>query len=270
MDKITDEILMAYVDGELGEKQADDIRAAIEADPNLHERIEKFQDSMTMLQGLYDAPLHEPVPERLLQAARGTKTETVTSSASKNPEESNVVSRFFNLFHLPSLQPAYAMAAICILVIGIGTGHLLTNRKQPKQYSFFLHSNTFNQGLEKTVSGQSFYLNDRHVKITPVSTFVDKTQRYCRQYEVVMESVDNTQISLGIAFRDTSGIWKTMLYTTNQMSHGLSIDNQDNYLPAGADDVISDFISKLMTSPPMGLGQETKLIAQNWAPLTEK
>ncbi len=261
MNKLTDEILMAYVDGELEKKQIDDIRMAVKADPDLRMRVKKFQDSRTMLQGLYDAPLHEPVPERLLQTARGCNNETVTSFAPERPEKTNIINWFSNLFRLPILQPAYVMMALCFLTIGICTGHFMTDNRQPKQYSFFLDSNDFNLGLEKTVSGQSFYLDNRQVKITPVSTFVDKTQRYCRQYEVVM---DNNQVSSGVAFRDTSGRWKTMIYTTAQKSHGPSTFNKTNYLPAGADDVIDDFISELMSSPPMGLEQETKLIDQHW------
>lgn len=69
--KYEDEILMAYVDGELDAKTRADIAAAIEKDPALARRVEQQRSMRARVVGAFDKVLNQPVPESLLRAARG-------------------------------------------------------------------------------------------------------------------------------------------------------------------------------------------------------
>jgi anti-sigma factor RsiW len=71
MSKPSDERLIAYLDGELGEDERAEIAHLLEQDAELRERAAQFSESAALLRAAFDETLHEPVPERLLAAARG-------------------------------------------------------------------------------------------------------------------------------------------------------------------------------------------------------
>lgn len=72
MQKPNDELLIAYLDGELDAAAAAEVAGLLERDPALGERARRLAESAAMLRAAFDEVLHEPVPERLLAAARGT------------------------------------------------------------------------------------------------------------------------------------------------------------------------------------------------------
>ena len=67
---ITDEMLMAYVDGELGEAQRTAVDSAVAADPALFERLERHRRLRARMGGAFSGVLTEPPPERLADAAK--------------------------------------------------------------------------------------------------------------------------------------------------------------------------------------------------------
>lgn len=68
---ISDEMLMAFADGELEGDEAARIERAIEASPELAARVEMFLATRLKAQAAFRSVLAEPVPERLLKAATG-------------------------------------------------------------------------------------------------------------------------------------------------------------------------------------------------------
>jgi anti-sigma factor RsiW len=70
MDEISDEMLMAFADGEL---QPDDLRAvrhALTNDPSLRERLECFLRTKCRLARPFDDVLRAAIPEKLLSIIR--------------------------------------------------------------------------------------------------------------------------------------------------------------------------------------------------------
>ncbi|HET9863406.1 MAG TPA: hypothetical protein VFP37_08170 [Steroidobacteraceae bacterium] len=66
-----DEILMAYVDGELDEAQAAEISVAMARDPALAARVDRHRALRTEVAGAFSSVLEQPLPERLLAASHG-------------------------------------------------------------------------------------------------------------------------------------------------------------------------------------------------------
>jgi hypothetical protein len=66
-----DETLMAYVDGEVDAKLRADIDAAIANDPALARRVEQQRAVRAKVAGAFAKVLDQPLPDRLLRAARG-------------------------------------------------------------------------------------------------------------------------------------------------------------------------------------------------------
>jgi hypothetical protein len=75
-----DEILMAFVDGELDAKLRAEIAAAIEKDPALARRVEQQRTLSTQVSGAFAKVLNQPVPERLTRAARGAAASEAAAS----------------------------------------------------------------------------------------------------------------------------------------------------------------------------------------------
>src|SRR5258708_37679137 len=71
MQKPSDEHLIAYLDGELDAATSSEVAAAIAADPALAREAQALAETSAALRAAFDDVLHEPVPERLLSAARG-------------------------------------------------------------------------------------------------------------------------------------------------------------------------------------------------------
>ena len=68
----SDETLMAYADGELDGPSRAAVEAAMAADPEVARRIAQHRALRSRLHTAFDPVLAEPLPERLLAAARGT------------------------------------------------------------------------------------------------------------------------------------------------------------------------------------------------------
>lgn len=65
---VTDEMLTAYVDGELPEAQRLLVDSAVAADPALFERLEQHRRLRARVFGAFAGVIDEPVPERLVAA----------------------------------------------------------------------------------------------------------------------------------------------------------------------------------------------------------
>ena len=67
---ISDEILMAYADGELDAAAREAVESAMREDPQIEKRVAAHRALRRRVQAAYSGELSEGVPERLLRAAR--------------------------------------------------------------------------------------------------------------------------------------------------------------------------------------------------------
>jgi anti-sigma factor RsiW len=78
MQKPSDERLIAYLDGELDESERAEIAAQLERDSDLRLAAQLLSESATLLRAAFDEVLREPLPERLIAAARGETSKVVS------------------------------------------------------------------------------------------------------------------------------------------------------------------------------------------------
>jgi anti-sigma factor RsiW len=71
MQKRSDDRLIAYLDGELEVTDRRDVEAWLDSDPAARERLAALAESANLIRSAFDEVVHEPVPERLIAAARG-------------------------------------------------------------------------------------------------------------------------------------------------------------------------------------------------------
>jgi hypothetical protein len=130
MTQITDDMLMAYVDGELSDAKRLLVDSAVAGDPALFERLEKHRRLRAMMGGAFAGVLDEPVPERLVAATK----------------PSNVVS----LSERRRGPPAWAAIA-ATLVVGVVAG-LAVPRSQPMIGSDFAAHGELATALDKQLA----------------------------------------------------------------------------------------------------------------------
>lgn len=113
--EVTDEMLMAYIDGELDEPTSRAVAAAIAADPALAERARAFASSAEAARAAFADILSAPPPEPLVKTVRdGTRTETVVPFPRRN-----------------WVRAALPLAACVVLAVGAGGGYLFGRSQAP-------------------------------------------------------------------------------------------------------------------------------------------
>jgi anti-sigma factor RsiW len=71
MQKRSDDLLIAYLDGELAPAERREAEAWLDADPDAREKLAAFAESANLVRRAFDEVMQEPVPERLIAVARG-------------------------------------------------------------------------------------------------------------------------------------------------------------------------------------------------------
>jgi anti-sigma factor RsiW len=71
MQQLSDDRLIAYLDGELEVAQRREVEAWLDVDPAARQRMAELAESANLLRLAFDEAIREPVPGRLIAAARG-------------------------------------------------------------------------------------------------------------------------------------------------------------------------------------------------------
>jgi len=116
MQKPSDEILVAYLDGELDPGLRLEVEACIDNDAETRERVTALALGARLLRSAFDPVLHEPVPERLIAAAHGASAPVTEFAAARNRGFAK------RLSGKPLIEWAMA-AGIAGLLIGGGVGY---------------------------------------------------------------------------------------------------------------------------------------------------
>jgi anti-sigma factor RsiW len=71
MQKHSDETLVAYLDGELDDTERREVEAWLDAEPSVRDRLLALAESASAVRAAFADIVNEPVPDRLIAAARG-------------------------------------------------------------------------------------------------------------------------------------------------------------------------------------------------------
>lgn len=186
---ISDETLMAYADGELDAATRASIEAAMHEDPEIARRVARHRALRETMQGAFAAVLEEPVPDRLIAAARGqtaAKGAVADLSLAREAARRKISRRPW--------QPA-AMAAS--LLLGLGLGFLAWHRSgaliQPGSGGGLVANAALAEALSDQLSDDR---SPAQVAVTGLS-FRSKSGDYCRTF-----SLTGTDASAGLACRE--------------------------------------------------------------------
>lgn len=130
MPRLTDERLIAYLDGELDAAERDAIALALEEDGNLRDHAARLSESAALLRAAFDEVLHEPLPERLIAAAHGGETAIVVEMAEVRVRRAERIG-WQRLLRSDRRWQAAVAASLFALLLGGGGGYLVATRHGP-------------------------------------------------------------------------------------------------------------------------------------------
>ncbi|HEY1726590.1 MAG TPA: zf-HC2 domain-containing protein [Steroidobacteraceae bacterium] len=252
---ISDELLAAYVDGELDGAELARVEQAIARDKQLAQRVAQQRALRARLRSAFDGVLQEAVPQRLAQAARvraHSGPAQVIDLARVRAERArrNNSPRSFNLRR-------YAVAAT--LVVGLALGALLQRISTPATLTEFRDGSLQARGALAQALNEQLASNPASAAQVHVGlTFKQHSGSYCRTF--VLEA---TRPMAGLACREQDR-WRILdLVSTDGSSaavNGQNLRTASSSLPAALLQAVNERIS----GDPLSAPAEAKARGSGW------
>ena len=219
--RLSDEILIAYVDGELPPDQVRDVEAQVAADADLAATVESLRAGSSVLRAAFNEPLRAPVPDHLskLFEAEPAPGPTAQSSAWR---------------WLGGPLAAPLAASVMALAVGLGGAFVFAEWQVERKIARLeairaadrqMLAAAVSLALETHVSGKPATWKNpdsgSYGTVEPVRTFRAASGQWCREY---IQTADLTTDSFqserrrAIACRDPNGQWQTRLEVTETNS----------------------------------------------------
>ena len=230
MTRISDEMLMAYADGELEPGASADVRRAVEADPELGRKVAMFARTRADSVAAFGPVIDEPVPEALVAAIRRS------APAKLKPQRR----QWFGF-----LIPAAALAAAA--VVGYLGGAVLSPSAGGLPTAEIASAvNGLPTGASATVAGSAVTIAGSYA--TP--------EGYCRVLGIASAEGGWRAVACG-----SGGRWAIEMVVADATAHG-------GYTPAsgGVAEAIDAFLDGEGAGGTLDAAAEEAAIGGNWRP----
>jgi hypothetical protein len=177
---ISDEILMAYADGELDAASRAAVESAMREDPQIEARVAAHRTLRRKVLAAYSPELSEDVPERLLAAARGV--ESARSKVVNLQDARAAMARSASRgLPLPS-QWRTAGTIAASLIAGVGLGFLMWGRTESPLMRSAGGALVARGQLAQALSNQLAAEQSRNSPVQIGVSFRAKSGDYCRTF----------------------------------------------------------------------------------------
>jgi hypothetical protein len=245
---ISDETLMAYADGEVDAATRAIVEAAMRDDPEVRRRVAHHQAMRDVVKGAFAAVIDEPVPQRLIAAARGAPAGNVVDLAGARIAAAVKAPRRGLRW-----QPA-AMAAS--LVLGLALGYLGWRGSTLVTVSANGEL-VAGAGLAEALSGQLSADHPQGTVATTGLSFRAKTGDYCRTFALTA-----THANSGLACRE-GGSWKIKVLAQSAGTPA----NTSGFRPAASADsaAVRAAVEESIEGEPLDQAGEIAARRGNWS-----
>lgn len=276
MNGVSDETLMAYVDGELADDQARAVEHFLATHPEAAQRLSVFEGTGRNLGALLDGAIPEQLPERLISAVRAdvSPVSWPFSSPDSSPDSSNVIPlRKVTAPPNSTRSPRWAIAAGLALVAGGSALWLSHTSTQPPQgfdlASVVDPSGSAREGLklalDTVTSNSSAKIAGLAIEtvIRPEFTFTSKSGTFCRQYILTQREASVA----GVACRRDGGVWHAELHGPIKSN---AAQTPGQIVPAGRETSqdIDALVDRLISGDVLSTLAEAGMIKNGWRKTT--
>jgi hypothetical protein len=173
-----DELLMAYADGELDAKTRSEVQEAIATDPELARRVAAHTALRASVRVGFDKVLDEPIPERLVSAARSSRSARADSRVV--PLRRKLAAPLRSLPQWGSMAASFALGA---LVWQLGTRH--TSEPLLERNGQLFASGALAQALSRQLASDQSAQSAVQIGVS----FRSKSGNYCRTFRLQDDGV---------------------------------------------------------------------------------
>tara|TARA_R110002096_G_scaffold309403_3_gene503972 strand:+ start:1030 stop:1845 length:816 start_codon:yes stop_codon:yes gene_type:complete len=268
--KITDEILCAYIDGELTAEDRFAVERASEESLEVSQRIEEIKNIDDLFAENCRVIDNTPIPEKILSTLQAFTKEPSIDNVERvktiPPTNDNMPAaqqkRFWHI----------AAAASILLIIGAGIGRNMSisvpNAEQAQEFIFAQQTvgvigpeNVLFDILEKEPSGSSVTINQSNGTIVrPIMTFQNGENNYCREFNIATP----TEGTNNIACREGDNVWAIRV-TVKASGPSLLVDGLYQTATMDGEPIIDAMVRHMIKGDALGLETETLLIKQKWS-----
>lgn len=253
MTKLTDETLMAYVDGQLGPREAKEVEAMLTTDAATAAKVEALRRSLDLARSIMERPLREPVPQALI--------DTVLGTAGSGDKVVPLRRRW-----MPASPANWALPIAAALALTVGLTVFLgrdSTNIDPSEIVLgpLKAAHPLASVLEQAASGQGVALSGGKETALILATYRDARGRPCREFEILGQ--ETHPVEIGIACREQSGRWNVI--GAAEVPADLAING--TFLPAGdqSNDPLQAVLKSISAGAALSPEEEAELIGRQWA-----
>jgi hypothetical protein len=257
-----DEILIAYLDGQLPEAGYGPLEQALQHDEALRTRLQAMADSSELVRRAFDPVLLEPVPPPLIAAIWRAPDPRARANTPGLVRPTGLLAW---LGLAPGLRAWPALASVVVLGLGVVIGWQLLAPAGDARWALREGAPVTDQALalalEVSPSGRVLRTAGGTVEI--LASFKQVGGGHCREFN--RSSPGGTLGELGIACRDGQGQWQLELLVAEERSADTS---QDSYQTASDEqhDRADAFLRDRVAGWPLEEAEEKALIERGWTP----
>lgn len=248
---LPDELLMAYVDGELPPSEAERIADRLAIDPEARARADMFARTHALVGQAFASVAREPVPERLLAAARGPKALDASATIVPLPSRAAATGG-------PRWRPLALAASIAALLAG-GVGYLAGQAGVAPRGSgalaFDLAAPTVLAAMASMPDGTS--RDVERVTLTLTGTYRMNDGRLCRTFDATIAALPER--SLALACHEGAAWRLTALFPVDAA-------DPNALRPAGASNALDAVLDAGGAGEALSRSEVDRLIATGWRP----
>lgn len=241
---ITDELLMAYADGEVDDATRDRIERAMAADANLRAKVEHHRALRKQLSASFDPVLSEPIPDRLKNVVADAASNTVADLSQARAARTERRTRFFQ-------QPTAWMSLAASVVLGVAIGFFGLGERGgmiDTGADGLAASGGLADALANNLSADA---NSAGVHIGV--SFLAKSGEYCRSFAVTEGAF------AGYACRDDNA-WRIRMLAPARASEPGDFRTASSAMPES----VLNAISEVMQGEALDADEEAKARDRNW------
>lgn len=281
MAKLTDEMLMAYADGQLNALARAKVEAVLPGDQDARRRLGVFRATGAPLAQLYAGPMAEPVPAHLkdfvlnyrapaapakkASLAKGRLAKALAGSLDKARRAGESFGAWLAQPMPQTARWRLAAAPAAMLALGAGAGFFLHGGATPDSLVAFeggriLASGALRHVLETQPSGQEARIGGvrgEAVSMRATLTFKSKDDSYCREYEIATPGAGGFA---GLGCRGRDGDWALQVHA------GTMVSAKDGSRPAAHTPPVAldEIVDRMIEGDAFGKKQEAEAIASGW------
>lgn len=244
--EMSDELLMAFADGELGPAEAGLVSAAVAGDPVLAARVARFVQSRKAVAEAFRAATTASPPDPMIARIRALSASSdlkLNGDSETNVAAHNTVVAFPPRRQVPFWQ--LPLAASIALIAGLGAGQLLTPAPGTDGVAdAILGDPGLSAALAVLPSGARETL-DSGAQVALIATFENGDGELCREFEYDQPGGATT---VAVACR-TATDWNVHL----AIAAGSSVNG---YAPASSIDALDAWLMATGAAPPLSLEAE--------------